>query len=149
VNLDLDSEGLDSEGEALLAALREPPADLREWLLALEAWGDEACVVAAIAAGRLLREHRVQGEEVPQLEALAASELLIRHPSRGVERVAREAWAQDSGWGLSVEWSEIAAEVAWRAHHDCGAELTWARLCEALRDWAVRRHGPEEEESSP
>ncbi|MGE0707063.1 MAG: dihydrofolate reductase [Planctomycetota bacterium] len=139
----LAREALDDEGQALLHALAAPPVDLREWVLALERWGDEVCAVAALASGRLLAERGVHGPEVPTPEAMAATELLLRHPGPTVEREARRAWTEGSGWGLEVEWSDLACEVAWRAHNVCGAEQTWERLRDALLPWLARRHARE------
>lgn len=135
---------LSEEGRRLLAHLRAGESstddDLREWALALEAFGDEACVVTALAAGRLLRESGDTSEDVPTVEALAASEFLLRQPSALAERRAREAWGRETGWALSVEWAELAAEVVHRAGWTAGRATCLARVREGLSSWAQRRH---------
>lgn len=141
----------ESEGEAapmseLFGYLQTDPdaeGDLRDWVLGLERWSDEACVVAAVAVGRLLVARGIRGDEVPPPEALAASEFLVRWPDLRAEREARKAWAREAGWGLEVEWSELAAEVAWRAHNTCGLEETLGVLRERLGEWAQRRQASE------
>lgn len=143
------SESAPPEGEpseetldpaSLASELLELPSDdLRDWLLGLERWGDEACVVAAIGAGRLLCERGVRGPEVPTPEALAAAEFLLRFPSRDAEREAHKVWMGEVGSGAQVEWAEVAAEVGWRAQHELGLESTWDRLRGALRAWIARR----------
>ena len=134
---------LDPEGRALLAYLEAtPPADeLREWGLGLERWGDEACVAAALAAGRVLRTHRDRGEDTPTVEALAASEFLLAHPSTLAEHRAREAWGRETGWAMAVEWAELAAEVLHRAGWIGGsAAACLGPVRVALTRWAERRH---------
>ncbi|HBP22805.1 MAG TPA: hypothetical protein DEA08_34120 [Planctomycetes bacterium] len=124
----------------LSGELNAPPGDdLRDWLLDLERWGDEACVVAALGAGRLLGERGVRGPEVPTPEALAAAEFLLRFPSRDAEREAHKVWLGEVGSGAQVEWAEVAAEVGWRAQHELGLEATWERLRAVLRAWIERR----------
>lgn len=138
---------LSPEGRALLAHLRAGESsdddDLREWALGLETFGDEACVVAALAAGRLLRETGDSSEDAPTVEALAASEFLLRQPSALAERSAREAWGRDTGWALSVEWAELAAEVVYRAGWAAGRGRCLARVREGLSAWVARRHALE------
>ena len=132
---------LDAEGRALLGYSSQPAAgDLREWALGLERWGDEACVVAALAGGRLLRELRESGEDTPNVEALAATEFLLKQPSRLAEEAAREAWGRETSWAMSVEWAELAAEVLHRAGWVAGEEACQARVRDALSAWAERRH---------
>ena len=121
------------------ALAQEPEGDLRDWLLDLERWGDEACVVAALGAGRLLRERGARGPQVPTPEALAAAEFLLRFPSRDAEREAHKEWLGEVGSGAEVEWAEVAAEVGWRAQHELGLEATWERLRAVLRAWIERR----------
>lgn len=134
----------DSEGLGILAYLRQIKAstgdDLREWALGLEVFSDAACVVAALAAGRLLRECRERGEDTPNVEALAASEFLLAQPSALAERRAREAWGRETGWALSVEWAELAAEVLHRAGWAASPEACLERVRGALSAWVERRH---------
>jgi len=131
------------EGRQLLAHIRHgetSQADLREWALDLEPFGDEACVVAALAAGRLLRDSGDHSEDTPTVEALAASEFLLAQPSALAERRAREAWGRETGWALSVEWAELAAEVVHRAGWSASREACLDRVRGALSTWAERRH---------
>ena len=134
---------LDVEGRALVAyAAATPPADeLREWGLGLERWGDEACVVAALSAGRYLRTRRDRSEDTPTVEALAASEFLLAHPSTLAEQRAREAWGRETGWAMQIEWAELAAEVLHRAGWiGGGTDACFGPIRTALIRWAERRH---------
>lgn len=91
--------------------------DLREWILGLEAWGDEVCVVVAIVAAQALHgAGKLTGEGVPTQSAVAAAEALIRCPCPDHEKEARKAWTLDAPWAGEVAWAELAAEVAWAAH---------------------------------
>ena len=142
---------LDPDGRALLDYLSvRGEGDIREWTLGLERWGDEACVVAALSAGRLLRELKDWGEDTPNVEALAATEFLLKQPSRLAERSAREAWGRETGWALLVEWAELAASVVHRASWAGDEETCLAHVREALSAWAERRHAvasPSEEDA--
>jgi len=120
-------------GEAARLALGpdapEAPADLRDWVLGLDAWGDEVCVRVLLACARLAGGRRP--------ETLAALERLLREATEQADEDARVAWTRDADWSLEVDWAELAAEQAWTAHWARSAEAVRRAVREAVVAWAL------------
>jgi len=130
------------EHPAAAAALDEPAEahdDLREWVLGIEPWGDEACVIAAIACGRVLRAAGRTGEAVPSEAGLAAAQRLVDSPSHEHEVEARKRWTDEAEWMYEVAWAEIAAEVAWDAVWASSEDRVRALIRERLVPWALEK----------
>lgn len=129
---------LEERGEA-----SAPPDDLREWVLALEAWGVTPCLIAGTVAAEALRELRDRGQLAPSRvrisrQAEQAARDYMACPCAEHELAARVGWTRDAPWAYEFSWADLVAELAWEAgwavrSHD---ELR-ARTAAALRAWAL------------